>query len=141
MAEKLAQVEGRGILGPTWRRGHLNQPSAVSARFASTMDRQRASAIAPGPIKDYFRKLRDVAIRYKIKEENTWNMDEKGFTHGTASRAKVIARAGRRPPRATHDGTRQFITVIECCGARLKMLVPMFVFKGPAPTIVASVCV
>ena len=42
-----------------------------------------------------------------------WNMDEKGFILGTANRAKVIARAGRRPPRTTHDGTRELITVIE----------------------------
>ena len=61
-----------------------------------------------------------------------WNMDEKGFILGIANRAKLIARTGRCPPRATHDGTRELITVIECCGARLKMLVPMVVFKGPA---------
>ena len=132
MAEKLAQVEGRGVLGPTWRRGYLNQPSAVSARFASTMDRQHAFANAPGPIKDYFRKLRDFETRYKIKEENMWNMDENGSTLGTANRAGVIARAGRRPPRATHDGTCELISVIECCGARSKMLVQMVAFKGSA---------
>ena len=46
--------------------------------------------------------------------------------------AKVIAHAGRRSPQATYDGTRELITVIECCGARLKMLVPVVVFKGSA---------
>ena len=49
-------------------------------------------------------------------------MGEKGVTRGTADYAKVIARTGRHPPRATHDGTRGFNIVIECCGAKQKML-------------------
>ena len=59
-----------------------------------------------------------------------WNMDEKGFTIGTANRAKVTACADSRLPRAIHNGTRDLITVTECCGARLKILVPMVVFTG-----------
>ena len=59
-----------------------------------------------------------------------WNMDEKGSTLGTANRAKVVAHAGGRPPRATYDGTRELITVIKCYRVRLKMLVPMVVLKG-----------
>ena len=54
-----------------------------------------------------------------------WNMDEKGFILGKANRAKVVARAGRLPPRTTHDGTRELITVIEACGAKQGMLPPM----------------
>ena len=61
-----------------------------------------------------------------------WNMDEKGFILDTANRAKVIARAGRRAPRTTHDVTRELITVIETCGAKQVMLSPMVVFKGTA---------
>ena len=59
MAEKLTQEEGRDGLGPTRLRGYLNRHPAISARFASTMDSQCAFANAPGPTKDYFRKLRD----------------------------------------------------------------------------------
>ena len=61
-----------------------------------------------------------------------WNMDEKGFILGKANRAKVMACAGRLPPRTTHDGTRELITVIEACGAKQGMRPPMVVFKGTA---------
>ena len=61
-----------------------------------------------------------------------WNMDEEGFILGKANRAKVMARAGRQPPRTTQDGTRELITVIEACGAKQGMLPPMVVFKGTA---------
>ena len=59
-------------------------------------------------------------------------MDEKGFTLGTANRAKVTACAGRQSPRITHDGTREPITVIEACRVKRVMLPPMVVFKGTA---------
>ena len=103
--QKISQEEGWGSLGPAWLRGCLNRHSAVPARFASTMDRQRAFANAPGPIEDYFQKLRDNIIYCKIKKENMRNMGEKGFTLDTANHAKVIAFAGRHPPQAIHDGT------------------------------------
>ena len=59
-------------------------------------------------------------------------MDEKGFTLSTANKAKAMTRAGRRPPRTTHDGTWELITVIEARGAKRAMLPPMVVFKGTA---------
>ena len=96
------------------------------------MDRQHAFANHPGPIKDYFKKLQAVIAKYRIRDENMWNMDEKGFILGKANRAKVMACAGRLPPRTTHDGTRELITVIEACGAKQGMLPPMVVFKGTA---------
>jgi hypothetical protein len=57
-------------------------------------------------------------------------MDEKGFLLGYSSKAKVICRAGKRPPRVTQDGSREMLTVIECCNV-VKYVVPSFiVFKG-----------
>ena len=50
------------------------------------------------------------------------NMDEKGLTLDTANRSKVITCTGRRPPKTTHDGTRELITIIETCGAKRVML-------------------
>ena len=47
-------------LGPTWLRGFINQNPAISARYSTPMDRQRAFANHPGPIKDYFKKLKAV---------------------------------------------------------------------------------
>ena len=118
------------VLGRNWLRGFLNRHPNVSARYSTPMDHQRAFANHPGPIKDYFKKLKAVISKYQIQEENMWNMDEKGFILGTASGAKVIARAGRWPPRTTHDGMRELITVIVTCGAKRVMLPPMVVFKG-----------
>ena len=65
---------------------------------------------SPGPIIDYFNKLKKVLKEYNFLPENIYNMDEKG---STPNRTKVICRAGRRPPQVTQDGTRELITTIE----------------------------
>ena len=114
--------------------GHVDFSTDILS-FASTLDRQRSYANAPEPIKDYFRKLRDVFVCYTIKAENMWNMDEKGSTLGTAKCAKVIARTGRCPLRATHGGPHELITVIECWGTGQRRLTPMVAFKGTKDTL------
>ena len=59
-------------------------------------------------------------------------MDKKGFIIGMSSKAKVIWRTGRRPPRVTQDGTSEMLMVIECCCAALYMLPSFVIFKGAA---------
>ena len=63
-----------------WLRGFLNRHPALSARFASTLDGQRAYANAPEASKNYFRRLRDAAVVNKY-------LDGKGFTPGPVNRA------------------------------------------------------
>ena len=62
---------------------------------------------SPGPIIDYFNKLKK---EYNFLPENIYNMDEKGFM---SNRTKVACRAGWRPPQVAQDGTCELITVIE----------------------------
>ena len=55
-----------GVLGRTWMRSFLNRHPDVSARYSIPMDRQSVYANLPGPIKDYFKKLKAVIARYRI---------------------------------------------------------------------------
>ena len=59
------------------------------------------------------------------------DMDETSFILGFFFKAKVICWAGRRLPRVTHDGTRELVSVIECCGSG-RMIPPVIMFKGQA---------
>lgn len=79
---------------------------------------------------DYFHKLKKALKECNFLPENIYDMDEMGFTQGMSDRAKVICRAGRRPPRVTQDGTRGLITVIETVCAAQFMLPPMIIYKG-----------
>ena len=57
-------------------------------------------------------------------------MDEKGFLLGVHNRAKVIVRHRRRPPIEKMDGSREWITVVECTCADSSMLPPLVIYKG-----------
>ena len=61
-----------------------------------------------------------------------YNMDEKGFMIGKGERYKVICRRGRKNPRLTHDGSREWVTVIEAVSTAGVVLPPMLVNKGEA---------
>jgi len=83
-------------------------------------------------LRDYFKRLTKLIRKHRLKPEDIFNMDEKGFLLGISAKAKVICRAGRRPPRVTQDGTREMLTVIECVCAALYMLPSFTIFKGKA---------
>ena len=59
-------------------------------------------------------------------------MDEKGFMMGVALRCKVICRKHRRSAKITQDGSREWVTVIECVSGDGRVLRPMIINKGKA---------
>jgi len=139
MAAALAQIRAEeeedpelAHLGQHWLANFLNRHPSLSARFSAQLDRQRANAGDIHTIKDYFAKLIRLIRTRKLQRKDIFNMDEKGFIIGMSSKAKVICRAGRRPPWVTQDGMREMLTVIECCCAALYMLPSFVIFKGAA---------
>ena len=131
LAEKNAEQMGDpklAKLGKTWLQRFLNRYTNVSSKFGSKLDRQHALAGNPGPIIDYFCKLKKTLKQYNFLPENIYNMDEKGFILGMSSRAKVIYR-GRHPPRVMQDGTRKLISVIEtiCASTAAQFILPPMV--------------
>ena len=133
LAERCAEEEGNPLLaelGPTWLRGFLDCHPTYSTKFAVTRDRQRALVSNPTIIKDYFQKLDKVLKMYVFKLENMYNMDEKGFLLGYNNRARVIVRHRWRMATETQDGSREWITVVECTSAVQFMLPPMIIYKG-----------
>ena len=57
-------------------------------------------------------------------------MDEKDFLLGYNNRAKFIARHRQWAPMETQDGSREWITVVECTSAGQFTLPPMIIYKG-----------
>ena len=120
----------RANIGQGWLSSFLNRQPKVSSKFGSNLDRQRALAGSPGPITDFFHKLKKVLKEYNFLPENVYNMDEKGFILGVSNRSKFVCKAGRRPPRVTQDGTRELITAIATVSAAQFILPPMVIYKG-----------
>lgn len=49
---------------------------------------------------------------------------------GASKRCKVICKRGRKNPRLTHDGSREWVTVIETVNSAGDTLPPMIINKG-----------
>jgi len=119
-------------LGKHWVSNFLGRHPDLASKFGTQLDRQRAYASNLASLRDYFRKLARLIRKHNLRPEDIFNMDEKGFIIGRSARAKVICRAGRRPPRVTQDGTREMLTVIECCCAAQYMTPSFVIYKGIA---------
>ena len=117
-------------IGKNWITRFLSRHPDLASKYSTKLDRQRAHANDPRIIKDYFAKLTSLIRRYGLKAFQIFNMDEKGFLMGVASRAKVLCRRGRRNPRVTHDGNRELVTVVETVGALGCALSPLIINKG-----------
>jgi len=139
MAGALAQIRAEEVedpelvhLGQHWLSNFLNHHPSLSAKFSTQLDRQQAYGGNIPALKDYFTKVLRLIRTHKIQPEDIFNMDEKGFIIGMSSKAKVICRTSRWPPRVMQDGTREMLTVIESCCAVLYVLPSFVIFKGAA---------
>jgi len=119
-------------VGKNWITRFLDRHPDLATKFSTKLDRQRAHASCPRLLKDYFSKLSSIIRQHNLKPFQIFNMDEKGFLMGIASRAKVLCRRGRKNPRVTHEGTREMVTVVETICAAGFALPPMVMNKGRA---------
>lgn len=105
-------------IGKRWIERFMKRHNELQMKFSQRLDHQRAAAGNPKVMEKHFRIFKNAVKDYKVSTENIWNMDEKGFLMGLASKAKVICRRGRKNPRYTCDGNRELITVLECVSAK-----------------------
>ena len=67
---------------------------------------------------------------FQPEPHNMYNMDEKGFLLGLHSQANVIVRYRHRPPIEKMDGSREWVTVVECTCGDNSILPPPVICKG-----------
>ena len=87
----------RAKRGQSWPSSIPNRHPKVSGKFGSNPDRQRALAVSPGLIIDFFKKLK-VSKEGNFLPENSYNMDERGPTPGRWNRSCFFAKLEGVPP-------------------------------------------
>jgi hypothetical protein len=97
------------------------------------MDIARLTALDPGIIKVFFTKISDLRALYKIENENTYNIDEKGFQMGQTGSEPVIINKLMGPPIIPSTGTSKWVTIIECVSASGRVLKPMIIHISKEP--------
>ena len=84
----------------------------------------------PDYIKTYFKDLRAVLDRDCIPNPYIYNMDEKGFALGRSAGRTVLAGTHEVTPFEKEPGQREWVSIIECIGARGSVLSQYVIFKG-----------
>ena len=69
-------------------------------------------------------------MKYKIAQEDTYNMDEKGFAIGAAGRVKIICDKADLKEFMIQDGNREWVSLIECIFMNERILDFYIIFKG-----------
>ena len=76
---------------------------------------------------DLFQRYRTL---YNVKNENIYNMDEKGFLQGVIAKLRVIIDKNEANRLITQPGSREWTSLIECVSMAGRKLRPWIIFKG-----------
>ena len=119
------------LVGKNWYKRFLSRHPALSAMYSRSLDNSRALNNNPRIIREYFQVLKTAIDEFKIKPQNIYNMDEKGFLLGLIQRSvRVIVKASEQTAFLRQPGQRETITVIEAVGAFGQEIPPMIIMKG-----------
>jgi hypothetical protein len=117
-------------LGQNWvprfiqRHPHLR---VVIGRRIESVRMDRATKEVLGEWFDAYKKL---VLEEKIAQENTYNMDESGFSIGTMESTRIIIDSTLRTKHQAHPGRQEWISMVECICGDGTILPPLGIFKG-----------
>jgi len=85
----------------------------------------------PVILHDFFTILDKVIKEFKIKPQNIYNMDEKGFLIGLIQCSlRVIVKSDEKAAFLRQPGLRETVTVIETVGIFAQDIPPMVIMRG-----------
>ena len=91
MANKLLHARGVTVgVGLNWFPEFLKRHPGLKSKYSRTLDQERYLAEDSRITQDWFTLYASVKAQYGILDEDTYNMDEKGFMMGVAGSAKVV---------------------------------------------------
>jgi hypothetical protein len=98
------------------------------------MTAERHEAASYAKYKEYFNIITEKIAQYKIEEENTYNMDEKGFMIGVIGKQKrVFAKSAferKQSRQSLHDDNQEWITMVACVCPNGTVLPPGLIFAA-----------
>ena len=98
MARSLLNAKGdKNPLGRHWYQKFLKRHPDFKIKYSRNLDQSRKDAGSPEILRDWFELYTTTLVKYGISDEDTYNMDEKGFAMGIADSSKVIIKGTTTP--------------------------------------------
>ena len=82
-------------------------------------------------LRAWFTTYKELISKLNIKEENTYNMDESGYSIGTLESTRIIVDSTYRTRYQAHSGRQEWVSTVECiCVDGSDIVPPFIIFKG-----------
>ena len=118
-------------LGHHWVDKFLSRHPNLKSKFLSPMDKDRNNiASDPGTIAHWFELYYTIKQKYKVEDQDTYNMDEKGFMLGVLKKVKCVISKHTIQPHTTHYGNREWVSLLKLISLDRRLLRPWIIFKG-----------
>ncbi len=131
MAIELLRAKGyHKPLGPNWQGAFFRRHPEIKSMFTRPRDKKRFLATDYEILKHFFELFRVTKEKYKIHDDDIYNMDEKGAAIGKIGSVRCIVSKHAKKPYIAQDGNREWATVIECVNVTGRVLSFWGIFKG-----------
>ena len=128
--EMLEEKGDRRPLGINWIGKFLSRHDDLQSRFSQPLDKERAATHEVETLLGWFTLVETVIKKYNIQKEDTYNMDEKGQALGNAGKSRIICSKHDLSAYKAQDGSREWVSLIECISATGRLLSMFVIFKG-----------
>ncbi|KLO08238.1 DDE-domain-containing protein [Schizopora paradoxa] len=98
--------------------------------WSKPLETQRAKALNPTAVKDWFRIVKEQIVDQGIDPENIYGMDKSGFPPSNQGTQQVVGRAGNKVQHKQGGGSRENVTALVTICADGSTLRPHVIFKG-----------
>ena len=122
-------------LGVHWHQKFLARNETIKPHLSQPLNRARfranaAAALKPQLFEDYFALFSKLCNSCDILKEDIYSMDERGFLLGVQTQQHVLIPMGEKNAHLGQDGSREWISVIECICAGGWALKSLIIFGG-----------
>ena len=138
MAQQMLRKRGyTKDLGNHWVEKFFNRHPDLKTKFLSPMDKDRNNiASSPETIAHWFEIYHTTKQQYKVEDQDTYNIDEKGFMLGVLKKVKCVISKYAIQPYITHCGNREWVSLLELISLDGRLSRPWIIFKGKQQQVV-----
>ncbi len=133
MAEDMLQFAGLPAdLGENWHKNFAKRHPDIKAVHARQVDAERVNACNEATIVEFFERYKEIKAKYRISDDNTYNMDETGNQMGDTGREKVFMNVctGAKHTITKKPAREKWTTSLECVSATGRKIEPLVIFAA-----------